>query len=392
MFGLMKHGPRLPYCGTCKTMGAVYGQRTRLLLSHDTAFLAEVLLEAAGVPLSGAAYRSFNCLALPRKTDDIPVALRYAAAVTVALAYFRIADHRRDAGKRSRKLRWSLAHHALSRQYRRAAEHLRSLGFPLDEMCAILATQPEREADARSLAHVAEPTMLATAMVFSHGVRLAERADRIETAWRLGYRFGELIYLLDAFEDREQDARTGDFNPLLAFADRYPDTVSARAEILAIVALLQADTTPVHAARLRINVEERLGLRPRILYAPCRQSLRNRAHEALAFARSLRDRENPGLLKGAAILATVAVLAFVFPDHARRTESWQQCLGVSMNLMALAAVFATPPQMPKQYPMAQPDQPGTNLNPADWRSCFSPCKDCCGEACAEAICESACNN
>ncbi len=385
----MKHGPRLPYCGTCKTLGAVYGQRTRLLLNHDTAFLAEVLLEAGGVPLSGAAYRSFNCLALPHEKNDIPVPLQYAAAVAVVLAHLRIADHRRDA----RKLRWLFAEHALSRQYRRAAQHLRSLGFPFDPMTAILATQAQREASPLSPAHVAEPTMLVTAMVFSHGVRLAGRPDRIEMARRLGYRFGELVYFLDAYEDRERDARTGDFNPLLAFPPSYPDLATARRKILAIVACIESETTPAHAARLRANVEERLGLRPRVVYAPCRQSFHDRVDQALAFARSLRDRENPGLLKGAAILGTVGVLAFVFPDHARRTESWQQCLGVSMNLMALGAVFASPPQMPKQYPMAQPDRPGTNLNPADCRSSLcGPCKEGCAESCMEGICGSACDN
>lgn len=40
MFGLMKRGPRLPYCGTCKTLGALYGQQARLLLNHNVAFLA----------------------------------------------------------------------------------------------------------------------------------------------------------------------------------------------------------------------------------------------------------------------------------------------------------------------------------------------------------------
>ncbi len=45
MFGLMKRPPREPYCGTCKTMGERYGQKTRLLLNHDTVFLAELLLE-----------------------------------------------------------------------------------------------------------------------------------------------------------------------------------------------------------------------------------------------------------------------------------------------------------------------------------------------------------
>ena len=43
MFGLMrprtcagKQEHRLYYCGACKTLGSVYGQKSRMLLNHDT--------------------------------------------------------------------------------------------------------------------------------------------------------------------------------------------------------------------------------------------------------------------------------------------------------------------------------------------------------------------
>lgn len=381
MFGLMRHGPRLPYCGLCKTLGASYGHKTRVLLNHDIAFLSEVLLELAGDSPTDARYRSFNCLALPRKKEDIPVVLHYAAAVTVALAWFRMADHRRDATTRGRKLAWSLATRALSREYLLAEGQLRSWEFPIDEMAAILETQAGREANPRSVADVAEPTMLATAMVFSHGVQLTGRPDRFHDAWRLGHTFGELIYLLDALEDRESDAAAGHFNPLLAFPEI--DAVSVRDHILSIVASLEGEMSPVHGARLRANVEERLGLRLRVLQTACREPLRDRFRRALAFARSMRSRESVGIWKGAAITASVAILAFVFPHHARRAESWQECLGVSMNLMALAAVFATPPQIPREYPLAQPDRPTASVG---------GCKDCFADCCIEGAVEAICNN
>jgi len=407
MFGLMKHGPRLPYCGTCKTLGAMYGPRSRLLLNHDVAFLAEVLLDLAGAPLAGTAYRSFNCLTLPKKREDVPVVMQYAAAVTVALAHFRIADHQRDGGRR---FAWTLARRMLDRSYSRAARDLRRWEFPLEEMAAILAMQPDREANARSLADVAEPTMISTAMVFSHGVRLAGRLDRAEDAWRLGSKFGELIYLLDAFEDRERDTRTGDFNPLLAFSETLSAT-KARDQLLAIVSDLEREMTPEHAERLRVNVEERLGLRPRVLQSCHRiyhQTWRERARDALAFARAMRDREGAGLVKGAFIMASLGAVAFAFPDHARRTDSWQQCLGVSMNLMALTAAFAgapppsspppppgSPPNIPPDEPMqfrpAQPDIPGVNVGNFRGRGCGDCGKDCAGE-CLGGLIESACDS
>jgi hypothetical protein len=266
-----------------------------------------------------------------------------------------------------------------SREYSRAAARLRSWGFPLDEMSAILATQTAREANPKSLAHVTEPTMVSSALVFSHGMRLIGRPDLSAAAYRLGCRFGELVYLLDAFEDRERDAKTGDFNPLLAFP-----YISAPQEMLAIVSRLEQEMRPAHATRLRASVEERLGLRPRVLQGRCRQSMRDRVGDALAFARSMRERERAGLLKGVAVLASVSVLAFLFPHHARRTESWQQCLGVSMNLMALGAIFAAPPLPPGP---ARPDAPQPNL-----ANCGSSLRGQCIEGCGEGLCEAGCDS
>jgi len=53
MFGLMKNTGciqadqqdwyRMHYCGTCKSIGSLYGQRSRILLNFDCVFLAELL-------------------------------------------------------------------------------------------------------------------------------------------------------------------------------------------------------------------------------------------------------------------------------------------------------------------------------------------------------------
>jgi hypothetical protein len=50
MSGLMKRAARLAYCGSSKTMGAVYGLRAWLLLNHDMVFLGELLMQKSGQP------------------------------------------------------------------------------------------------------------------------------------------------------------------------------------------------------------------------------------------------------------------------------------------------------------------------------------------------------
>jgi Family of unknown function (DUF5685) len=342
MFGLMKRAERLAYCGSCKTIGAMYGQRARLVLNHDMVFLGELLM---GEPAWGPAHRSFNCMSMPK---EHPAGLKYAATAAVVLAHFQIEDQLADSGR----LRWKALKRFFSPAYRKAAADFQASGFPLDELTAILGTQTARERWAVSFEDVAEPTARATEMIFAHGA--PELAS-------IGRRFGYLVYVLDAWEDRASDAKTGDFNALLAFPE-----VDGRAEILATVASLEKDL-PLHlAARLRTNVEERLGIRLRVLHGACRKSAGARWKSAVEFARSMKDRERAGFMKGAAVLATVSVLAFFAPHPIRSAESWKQCFGLVMNLMAFGAVFATVPL---------PEVPGKKSG------CGSSCGSCCCDSC-----------
>ena len=379
MFGLMKGPPRLPYCGTCKTIGQRYGQRSRVLLNHDAVFLAELLLEYERLedgkaPEWSNAYRSFNCMAKP-KAADIPAALDFAAAATIVLTHYRVEDHRVDSGKRI----WAYASRLLSPSYLKAAARLRDWDFPMDALDRILATQREREANPQSLAQVAEPTAEATGMFFENGARVGGRADLSGRMHRIGHRFGYLIYSLDAWEDRARDEKRGDFNPLL----RIPG-VDAKGEILAATADLEQELPVALARRLRANVEERLGMRPRVLMHRCRKSIRERWKDAVALARSLRRKE------GALIFAAGCVAAFLVPHQMRSADSLRHGLGLGMNLMALGAVLssAVPPPPPPPHPHPHVAVPPGNTGRSSCGNCCNCCcvGDCCAEGCGDACC------
>src|SRR5215468_8533268 len=205
---------RFHYCGTCKTMGRLYGQRSRLLLNHDAVFLAELLtlLSAESQPWNAdKAYLSYNCLSLPRSEDDMPRALQLAAAANIMLTEFKVADRIKDGGL----VRWRLVQRFFSGGFRRASALLRRLNFPVDDLRRLQDRQDEREAAPSSprrspvaaLRRLASPTAAATAMFFTHGARSLGRPEVAYTSWRLGYDFGRLVYLLDAFEDYEEDWR-----------------------------------------------------------------------------------------------------------------------------------------------------------------------------------------
>lgn len=269
MFGLMKacscnktaeqvELQRLHYCGTCKTVGRLYGQKARVLLNYDAVFLGEVLSVLQPQPAAFAApYVSRNCFSLPKK-NQIPWALKYAATTNVILAELKVLDHIADTGSKVFKLaRWMY-----SSEFRKASLSLAAIQFPLKELHALMSLQIEREAEHRpSMDRLSEPTAAATRLVFRHGAAKAG-ADlpATETMAALGYVFGEIAYLVDAIEDQEEDAKKGAFNALAATGATKEDArqllKAKQQEMLARLAELPIaeDRRKVFASRLRTNL------------------------------------------------------------------------------------------------------------------------------------------
>jgi hypothetical protein len=326
-----------------------------MLLNHDLVFLGELLMHYSQEPEWSPAYRSYNCFAKPKEIYPI---LDYTAAITVILAHYRIADHVVDLRSDSRRWPWRAVARMLSPQFRSASSKLREFGFPMDELDSILSTQRAREANPKSLADVAEPTATATALAFAHG---GTSKESLEDLYRIGHRFGYLIYVLDAFEDRAKDTRSGAFNALA----RFPE-IDGRAEILKVVDEIELPES--FKERLRTNVEERLGMRPRVLCCTTRKTFRERCRDAAAFARRMREREGIGL----AAFAAAVVVALIFPHHAKGSMSSRECLTIPFNLMALGAFLATPTETPKSK-----------------CGCLDTCGGCCdGSECCGCCCDS----
>src|SRR5262247_1160666 len=362
---------RLHYCGTCKTMGRLYGQRSRLLLNHDAVFLAELLtlLSAESSPRNAdKAYLSYNCLSLPGSEEGMPFALQLAAAANILLTEFKVADRIKDGGL----VRWRLVQRFFSGGFRRATAMLRRSGFPVDELRRLQNRQDEREASpisprrnpAAALRRLASPTAAATSMFFTHGARAVGRPESAVTMRRLGYDFGRLVYLLDAFEDYEKDWRQGEFNALRAAFGWTTESLTAEqrrrvAEGLLelrrrIVNLISALPIPesyakIFSERLDYNLSCKIGKSLPVLNAEAHScgkpglTLPARWKNAVSFARQMMSREEIAFSKGASLkayLAFASALAVVFlvPSAAARIKTWQDCWGLGFNLMFLSAL------------------------------------------------------
>ena len=225
MFGLMKacscnksseerELQRMHYCGTCKSIGRLYGQKARVFLNYDAVFLGEILTDLQPHSVSYApAYVSKNCLAIPQR-DQIPWPLEYAAAANVVLAQFKLLDHVADTGSRLMKL----AVRAYSQEFDRASKALTNCQFPFQELQRLMSLQSLREREASpKMERLSEPTAGATKLVFGHGaVTAGASVAAAQTMSSLGNVFGEIAYLADAVKDQKKDAEKGEFNALVA--------------------------------------------------------------------------------------------------------------------------------------------------------------------------------
>jgi len=223
MFGLMKACScnksseerelrRMHYCGTCKSIGRLYGQKARVFLNYDAVFLGEILTDLQPRSLQFApAYVSKSCLAIPQR-DEIPWPLEYAAAANIVLAQFKLLDHVADTGSKLVKL----AVRTYSQEFQRASEALANCQFPFKELQRLMALQGEREREAiPQIERLSEPTAGATKLVFHHGaVTAGATGSSVDTMANLGSVFGEIAYLADALQDRKKDAERREFNAL----------------------------------------------------------------------------------------------------------------------------------------------------------------------------------
>lgn len=209
---------RASYCGLCRSMGKCTGQCSRMLLSYDFAYLANVRMAlCATVP----AFRKRRCMAHPlrrRVMMECNDQLDFCAAASAILAYEKcrdnIADERGFARFRAR-----LACIFLKRAYKRAKKRVPELAEKVRAHLARLAAMEKEKS----------PSVDAVASVF--GDLLADvtsyslEGSAAAIARKIGFETGRVIYILDALDDLAEDVKKGRYNPFaLAYGNEMSDT------------------------------------------------------------------------------------------------------------------------------------------------------------------------
>lgn len=221
---------RAVYCGLCHAIGRQCGSAARLTLNYDFAFLAMLLCPAE----AEAQLRPQRCLLHPVRGRTSCAGgpwLEAAAEESVILAWQKLRD---DVADREGGLPARGAELGLRRAYRRAAAHR-------PEFARQTADALER---LRAMEAARIPSMDRTADAFAGILRAAVPEGlppkRTRALEQLLYHLGRWIYLVDAWDDLEEDRAAGRYNPVLERFDGAPEADYVR-------------TTLTHSVKLAVS-------------------------------------------------------------------------------------------------------------------------------------------
>lgn len=193
------------YCGLCCELKDSYGRAGQMTLSYDTTFLS-FLLTSLYEPAEEDCGET-RCIAHP--FEDHPTRrnefTRYCADINILLSYYSCLDDWEDTHSLKKR---ALATLLRGKSDRAAAKWKHKAEVVTQQLELLHQYEKERSTDIDLVSG-------------TFGTLLAELFAYKEDVWeqtlrRMGFFLGKFIYILDAYDDLEEDRKNGAYNPLLA--------------------------------------------------------------------------------------------------------------------------------------------------------------------------------
>lgn len=196
------------YCGLCKYLKENHGEVSRLSLNYDITFLI-VILTALYKLDSDITYE--RCIANPlkKKMRIVNEITEYAASMNILLSYYKLEDNLYDDNGIKDKLAYELYKGKLKKAYEKypqKAEYIKQQLGNLREL---------EKQESKSIDKVSNTFGNLMGEIFVY------KKDEYEQNLRnIGFNLGKYIYILDGYEDLEEDNKKGRYNPFIDYIDK----------------------------------------------------------------------------------------------------------------------------------------------------------------------------
>lgn len=212
------------YCGLCQTLKKKYGKAGQISLTYDMTFVV-MLLSSLYEP--DTEMKEVKCIAHPFEKHLVRMTpfSSYGADMNVLFTYYKCLDDWEDEKKFTR-----LAYgKVLEKAYRSIRSEYAGKVNRIDKLMRELSDgEKTQNQDIDYMAGLFGSIM---------GEILAVREDEWQDELRvMGNNLGKFIYLLDAYEDIEEDLKAGRYNPL----EKCFQNPDFEAEIKTILTMIMA--------------------------------------------------------------------------------------------------------------------------------------------------------
>ena len=218
------------YCGLCAELHRRYGRKGQLLLSYDCTFLTLLLTGTYEPEESEAMHRCIVHPAIVHREISNRFT-EYAADMNVLLAFLKAEDDWRDEHRQSAKLLAIM----LRKDYLKIREKYPRQEKAVRENIRALHREEKRWKQSAGSPSGTEKTPIADLLgkidriAGYTGKFLGELCVFGEDLWeedlrQTGFYLGKFIYLMDAYDDLEEDRKNGNYNVLLELQKEIPES------------------------------------------------------------------------------------------------------------------------------------------------------------------------
>lgn len=215
MFGyVVAHKPELKmrefdkykayYCGLCRVLREKYGFLGQLTLTYDMTFLVILL---TSLYESESKLDEKRCIVHPAKKQKMLYneITEYAADMNIVLTYHKLTDDWNDEKSKTGLIGVKLLRRTYSKLEKKYPEKCEIISRCMKQLAECEERKEENiDITARCFGELMEELFLYKKDVWEQTLR------------KMGFYLGKFIYIMDAYDDIEEDIRKGNYNALIS--------------------------------------------------------------------------------------------------------------------------------------------------------------------------------
>ncbi|EFM64132.1 hypothetical protein HMPREF0634_0017 [Peptostreptococcus stomatis DSM 17678] len=195
------------YCGLCKYLKRNHTELSRLTINYDITFLI-VLLSSIYQPSAQIFHEKCIVDPVKNKKHIINDITEYAASMNILLAYYKLEDDVNDEGGIKSRLARQVYKKSFKTAYDKYPKKADFIKKCLGELRSLEEDQSSSiDQTSNCFARLLEE-------IFDY--KDDDYRDRLR---KVGFNIGKYIYIMDAYEDLDEDLEKGRYNPFTSYED-----------------------------------------------------------------------------------------------------------------------------------------------------------------------------